>query len=140
MSNFPVFTTKPPPEKVIGFTIAGTYGPKHPRSGDEWTATYECVNDVPSSAMVDATRVYQVNDSKLVVKASAAAEFIATAVIAGQRDAFRALVRDPDRYVDADALAEIFDMLWGEYTDRPTKPATESEDGQPGTADTSTGD
>jgi len=52
--------------------------------------------------------------------AQALVDFIEKVVVEDEREAFRDVIRDPEKDIDIATLAEICEWLVGEYTARPT--------------------
>lgn len=138
--TYPVFQAKKPVERDVGFVISGTYASTHPDAGEEWSETFRCVADLPAVMITEGRLALRIVDNRTMVQAGPAARFIATAVVDDERARFNDLVHDPSRLIDAELIGDIFNHLWGVYSENPTKPAEGSANGRASTPATSAGD
>lgn len=135
---YPTFTVEPSEvDRDVGFTIAGTYGAKHPRAGETWTESFGCIDELSALLLSEITASATNRDGATVYRAAPCARFITSAVAPDRRGAFEALLLDPDRLIRTRQLVDIMSHLFEEYALRPTGPASASDGGQPDTGATS---
>lgn len=131
------FTSPPPVDRDLGFTITGTYSDKvrkaNPRLPETWSEDFDCVDELPVGVVGEVQNTSTGADGRTIFRAGPTTRFIRHAVVDDQKPRFDALVEDPDRLVRLELLVDVMAYLFEEYAGRPTGPASTSPGGQPDT-------
>ena len=92
--------------------------------GEEFT----CYPEIQGKTILDIMRVAAEGDedTRGVLMAISVLDFFEKVMDASEYERFNKLMEDPKRIVPMDVLSEIMSWLIEEYTDRPTKPSSDS--------------
>lgn len=122
---------KPRVKTPVTFDLAG-----QDAAGLGWTETFVAAPSIPGAMLLDFIADADSGDGGKA--AQALVDFLAGVISPDDRDRFNELIRDPDKTVEIETLAEICEWLVGEYATRPTEPSRPSPTGRPRSGRSST--
>lgn len=117
-----VFNSKPKVQTPVTFEL----------DGDSFTA----VPAIPGAKLLDFIADADSNDGGRA--SQALVDFMESVIVPEDRERFTALIRDEDRVIEIELLAEICEWLVGEYAQRPTESPSASFAGPPSSGSGST--
>lgn len=123
-----VFTSKPKVQIPVTFDV----------TGDGFTETFSAVPAIPGAQLLDFISDADSNDGGRA--SQALIDFMQSVILDDDKERFAELIRDPDKVIEIELLAEICEWLVGEYAARPTEQPKRSAAGRPqnGTGSTAT--
>jgi hypothetical protein len=99
-----------------------------PLSFDLGGEEFLCYAEVQGKTILDIMRIAAEGDedTRGVLMAVSVLDFFKKVMPPAEYERFEKLMEDPKRIVPMDVLSEIMSWLIEEYTDRPTKPSSDS--------------
>lgn len=108
------FSSKPKVQTPVTFELDGE--------------TFEAKAAIPGAKLLDFIADADSDDGGRA--SQALIDFMESCIVKNDRERFVALIRDEERIIEIETLAEICEWLVGEYAARPTESPTARFDGQ----------